>query len=141
VAGQRICPVAFNLGPDWTPADFAFVLVVGRRFGALSQTRQTRTAHHGMAGARSGQVDGGSVVTVQHTRGTSPSISKEAIGRRDDRLTTSIWMTPKQAARYLNLSVSWLAKRRLAGDGPPYVKPGGAVRYAETSLQHWMKSQ
>jgi len=50
-------------------------------------------------------------------------------------------LTPKQAARYLNLSVSWLAKRRLAGDGPPYVKLGGAVRYAETSLQQWMKSQ
>ena len=50
-------------------------------------------------------------------------------------------LTPKQAARYLNLSVSWLAKRRLAGDGPPYIKLGGAVRYAEGSLQQWMKGQ
>ena len=50
-------------------------------------------------------------------------------------------LTPKQAARLLNLSVSWLAKRRLAGDGPPYVKLGGAVRYAEASLQQWMKGQ
>ena len=25
--------------------------------------------------------------------------------------------------------LSWLAKRRLAGDGPPYIKLGGAVRY------------
>jgi predicted DNA-binding transcriptional regulator AlpA len=50
-------------------------------------------------------------------------------------------LTPKQAARHLNLSVSWLAKRRLAGDGPPYVKLGGAVRYVETSLQQWMKGQ
>jgi hypothetical protein len=41
----------------------------------------------------------------------------------------------------LNLSVSWLAKRRLAGDGPPYVKLGGAVRYAEASLQQWTKGQ
>jgi predicted DNA-binding transcriptional regulator AlpA len=42
----------------------------------------------------------------------------------------------------MNLSVSWLAKRRrLAGDGPPYVKLGGAVRYSETSLQQWMKGQ
>ena len=55
--------------------------------------------------------------------------------------TVSILLTPKQAARYLNLSVSWLAKRRLAGDGPPYVKLGGAVRYAEPSLQQWMKGQ
>jgi predicted DNA-binding transcriptional regulator AlpA len=54
---------------------------------------------------------------------------------------TSVMLTPKQAARHLNLSVSWLAKRRLAGDGPPYVKLGGAVRYAEASLQQWMKGQ
>jgi predicted DNA-binding transcriptional regulator AlpA len=55
--------------------------------------------------------------------------------------TTPILLTPKQAAWHLNLSVSWLAKRRLAGDGPPYVKLGGAVRYVETALQQWMKSQ
>ena len=56
-------------------------------------------------------------------------------------MTASILLTPKQAARHLNLSVSWLAKRRLAGDGPPYVKLGGAVRYAEASLQQWTKGQ
>ena len=56
-------------------------------------------------------------------------------------VTTPILLTPKQAARLLNLSVSWLAKRRLAGDGPPYVKLGGAVRYTEGSLQQWMKGQ
>jgi predicted DNA-binding transcriptional regulator AlpA len=56
-------------------------------------------------------------------------------------ITAPTLLTPKQAARHLNLSVSWLAKRRLAGDGPPYVKLGGAVRYAEASLQQWMKGQ
>jgi predicted DNA-binding transcriptional regulator AlpA len=55
--------------------------------------------------------------------------------------TAPILLTPKQAARQLNLSISWLAKRRLAGDGPPYVKLGGAVRYVEASLQQWMKGQ
>ena len=54
---------------------------------------------------------------------------------------TPTLLTPKQAARHLNLSVSWLAKRRLAGDGPPYVKLGGAVRYAEASILQWMKAQ
>jgi hypothetical protein len=34
-----------------------------------------------------------------------------------------------------------LAKRRLGGDGPPYVKLGGAVRYAEAALQQRMKGQ
>lgn len=42
-----------------------------------------------------------------------------------------ILLTPKEAARLLNLSVSWLAKHRLAGDGPPYIKMGGAVRYSQ----------
>jgi predicted DNA-binding transcriptional regulator AlpA len=56
-------------------------------------------------------------------------------------LSSQTLLTPKQAARLLNLSVSWLAKRRLAGDGPPYVKLGGAVRYTEGSLQQWMKAQ
>jgi predicted DNA-binding transcriptional regulator AlpA len=50
-------------------------------------------------------------------------------------------LTPKQAAQALSLSVSWLAKRRLAGDGPTYVKMGGAVRYTESALLQWMKSR
>jgi Helix-turn-helix domain len=50
-------------------------------------------------------------------------------------------LTPKEAARMLKLSVSWLAKRRLRGDGPIYLKPGGAVRYPLAALQQWMKSQ
>ena len=72
----------------------------------------------------------------QHT--TSSSSDAPALTRP---MTTPSWLTPKQAARQINFSVSWLAKRRLAGDGPPYSKLGGAVRYAETSLQQWMKSQ
>jgi hypothetical protein len=47
--------------------------------------------------------------------------------------STSV-LTPKQAAQALNLSESWLAKRRLAGDGPTYIKMGGAVRYTEAAL-------
>jgi predicted DNA-binding transcriptional regulator AlpA len=65
---------------------------------------------------------------------TGPSVPSRPV-------TPPILLTPKQTARHLNLSVSWLAKRRLAGDGPPYVKLGGAVRYAEASIQQWMKSQ
>jgi predicted DNA-binding transcriptional regulator AlpA len=59
----------------------------------------------------------------------------------DGTASAPILLTPKQAALRLNLSVSWLAKRRLAGDGPPYIKLGGAIRYAENSLQQWMKGQ
>ena len=43
---------------------------------------------------------------------------------QDQRLFTA-----KEAAKFLRLSVSWLAKARMRGDGPPYVKLGRAVRY------------
>lgn len=56
-------------------------------------------------------------------------------------METDLLLTPKEAARLLNLSVSWLAKRRLGGDGPIYIKTGGAVRYSRAALQQWMKSQ
>jgi hypothetical protein len=44
--------------------------------------------------------------------------------------------TPPQSQRVLVGQAAGLA-----GDGPPYVKLGGAVRYAEASLQQWMKGQ
>jgi hypothetical protein len=50
-------------------------------------------------------------------------------------------LTPKQAAELLSLSTSWLAKQRLNGGGPPYIKMGGAVRYNTTVLQEWMKGK
>ena len=50
-------------------------------------------------------------------------------------------LTPKQAAGLLSMSTSWLAKQRLKGGGPPYIKMGGAVRYSATVLQEWMKGR
>jgi hypothetical protein len=41
---------------------------------------------------------------------------------------------PKEAAQFLRVSVSWLAKARMRGDGPPYVKLGHSVRYRESAL-------
>jgi predicted DNA-binding transcriptional regulator AlpA len=43
------------------------------------------------------------------------------------------------AARYLGLSVSALAKMRMRGDGPPYVKMGRrVVVYRLSDLSAWM---
>lgn len=39
-----------------------------------------------------------------------------------------------QAAHYLGMSASFLAKSRLAGDGPAYRKIGHAVRYHRDDL-------
>ncbi len=52
-----------------------------------------------------------------------------------------VLLTPKEAARLLKVSVSWLAKSRMRGDGPPYMKVGRSIRYTEAALLQWMKSR
>ncbi len=53
----------------------------------------------------------------------------------------TVLLTPKEAARMLKVSLSWLAKARMRGDGPSYIKLGRSIRYTEASLQQWMKSR
>jgi hypothetical protein len=50
-------------------------------------------------------------------------------------------LTPNDAANFLRVSLSWLAKARMRGDGPPYIKIGRSIRYAEVALVQWMKSR
>ena len=50
-------------------------------------------------------------------------------------------LTTKDAANFLRLSLSWLAKARMRGDGPAYVKLGRSVRYPESALVGWLKSR
>ena len=50
-------------------------------------------------------------------------------------------LTPKEAAVLLKVSVSWLAKARMRGDGPPYIKVGRSIRYSEAAVIQWMKSR
>jgi predicted DNA-binding transcriptional regulator AlpA len=52
-----------------------------------------------------------------------------------------VLLLPEEAAKLLKLSLSWLAKARMHGDGPPYMKVGRSIRYSETALLQWMKSQ
>jgi hypothetical protein len=49
--------------------------------------------------------------------------------------------TPKEASQFLRLSVSFLAKARMHGTGPPFVKAGRSVRYTGTGLRHYAKSR
>jgi excisionase family DNA binding protein len=50
-------------------------------------------------------------------------------------------LTPKEAAELLRVSLSWLAKARMRGEGPPYIKFGRSVRYSAAVVQAWMKSR
>ena len=42
-------------------------------------------------------------------------------------------LTPREAADFLRVSESWLAKARMRGDGPPYVKVGRSGPVAQIS--------
>jgi excisionase family DNA binding protein len=50
-----------------------------------------------------------------------------------------VLLTPKEAAARLKVSLSWLAKARMRGDGPAYIKVGRAIRYSEAALHQWLK--
>lgn len=45
------------------------------------------------------------------------------------------------AAKYLNLSKSTLAKMRLSGKSPKYIKLGRKVAYRATDLDTWIEEQ
>ena len=48
---------------------------------------------------------------------------------------------PRDVAKLLSVSTSWLAKARLSGNGPRFVKIGRAVRYLEASLKEYIKAR
>ena len=56
-------------------------------------------------------------------------------------LQLSPLLTPKEASRLLKVSLSWMAKSRMRGDGPPYICIGRSIRYSEAALIQWMKSR
>lgn len=49
-------------------------------------------------------------------------------------------LTVSEAADCLRLSYSWLAKARMRGDGPPFVKIGRTIRYREAVLLIWLEA-
>ena len=48
---------------------------------------------------------------------------------------------PRDVAKLLGVLTSWLAKARLSGNGPRFVKIGRAVRYLESSLKEYIKAR
>jgi excisionase family DNA binding protein len=72
---------------------------------------------------------------------TSQSTLKSAVTLPKPTAPVVVLLTPKEAAKLLKVSLSWLAKARMRGDGPPFIKVGRAIRYSEAALVQWMKSQ
>jgi excisionase family DNA binding protein len=55
-----------------------------------------------------------------------------------DSALQETYFRPREAADYLRSSESTLAKKRLNGDGPPFVRIGRAIRYRRSDLDAWM---
>jgi predicted DNA-binding transcriptional regulator AlpA len=49
-------------------------------------------------------------------------------------------LEPREAAAFLKLSLSWLAKARQRREGPPYIKLGRSVRYNPSALSEWLQA-
>lgn len=47
----------------------------------------------------------------------------------------------KEAADYCRLSKPTLERFRISGQGAPYIKLGGAVRYRRVDLDAWLESR
>jgi hypothetical protein len=56
-------------------------------------------------------------------------------------LDLSPLLTAKEVAARLKVSLSWLAKARMRGDGPPYILIGRSIRYTDPGLIQWTKSR
>ena len=55
-------------------------------------------------------------------------------------MDTAFLYSPEQAAGFLGLSPSTLAKMRLRGDGPAYIKLGPRrVAYKECDIHDWIE--
>jgi predicted DNA-binding transcriptional regulator AlpA len=52
--------------------------------------------------------------------------------------TETEYLPPRQFARLVGVSESTLAKQRMRGDGPPYVKIGRSVRYSRNVGLAWI---
>lgn len=54
---------------------------------------------------------------------------------------TNIYTPEKQVADHLNISVRTLQSLRLRGEGPPFYKLGGNVRYKFDEVDAWADQQ
>ena len=52
-----------------------------------------------------------------------------------------VLLSTKEAAEKYRCSESFLAKKRMTGDGPSFIKRGRSVLYAEPVLLQWLKGQ
>jgi excisionase family DNA binding protein len=55
-----------------------------------------------------------------------------------NRMSSKVYLTPREAAEYLRSSTSTLAKRRVYGGGPTFCRLGRAIRYRQSDIDEFM---
>jgi len=50
---------------------------------------------------------------------------------------SDVLLKPNEAAAFLQVSLSWLAKARATNVGPPFVRIGRCIRYSRAALLRW----
>jgi hypothetical protein len=50
-------------------------------------------------------------------------------------------LTADETATALGVSLSWLAKARLRGDGPVFIKIGLTVRYSMSAIRDYLRAR
>jgi hypothetical protein len=56
-------------------------------------------------------------------------------------MCTIILLTPRETAKHLRTTERTLERRRLTGDGPPFVKIGALIRYPLDELEEWLAAR
>ena len=79
-------------------------------------------------------------LTWSHTNVFQETLTPKMLSAKPPAVIATL-MTPNDAATVLKVSLSWLAKARMRGDGPPYIRVGRSIRYADVALVQWMKSR
>ena len=53
-------------------------------------------------------------------------------------MSSIVHLTPRETAKHLRVTERTLERRRLVGDGPPFVKIGSSIRYPLPELEKWL---
>ena len=56
-------------------------------------------------------------------------------------MSDNVFMTPDEASAFLKISKSTLAKLRLTGDGPRYLKAIRRITYRKSDLVSWIEAK
>ena len=77
-------------------------------------------------------------VTSSPARGRDDGASETGSPKGVAPTAQTKYLNNREAAEYLGLSVRTMNRYRVTGDGPPYYRLGGRVRYVRAELDEWV---